>query len=819
MPIDADTAEGVQVVPAGTSRPRTNLLARLFALVLMAILPALAIQAYNEIELKRSREAEVRQDALRLAQFATGELDRIIENGHALAVALANLPSVRNHDTAACSDYAALLTKDFPQYVAMGAIELNGNVFCSSRPIPPGASAADRWFFNEAIRRGKFVIGDYLIGRLVKRPILPLALPFLDPDGRIGGAVYISLDIDWLARYFQTDRQINKDATLAIADRNGVILVRLPDNAKYVGTKFAEIYRPFIFAEEPGTAEIVGVDGVRRILGYVPVQSSPAIGLFVGVGLTTAKAFAAVNDASRFGFILIGIGLAVGLLVAWLGGRYFISRPIAKLAEASAHWRQGNFAARSDLGRGGSEIAQLGRTFDDMADALHRRQQDNTNLLATLESRVAERTRILEAAQAELKEANADLESQARDLATANSDLLSEMQRRERAEEVLRHLQKIEVLGQLTGGIAHDFNNLLQVILGSLDTAHRRLMRGDSITAENGWEQIQPAIRSAERAAALTQQLLAFARRQPLSPQALDLNRLVAGMSELLRRTLDETIKIETVLAGGLWPVSADSNQLESAIINLAVNARDAMPSGGRLTIETANTFLDEAYASSHEEVVAGQFVLLAITDDGAGMTREVLRQAFDPFFTTKEVGQGTGLGLSQVYGFIKQSGGHIKVYSEPGQGTTVKMYLRRLVSAEASAEISAQSGATPSGSKAELILVVEDEDDVRASTVGMLEELGYGVLKAADGPAALRLLADHPQTRLLFTDVGLPGGLNGRQLADTAREMRPDLRVLYTTGYARNAIVHNGTPDPGVELMVKPFTYGALAAKIRAML
>ena len=394
--IDADTAETVQIDPARANRPRTNLLFRLFALVLMAILPALAIQAYNEIELKRSREAEVRQDALRLAQFATGELDRIIENGHALAVALANVPAVRNHDTAACSDYAALLTKDFPQYVAMGAIELNGHVFCSSRPISAGASAADRWFFNEAIRSGKFVIGDYLIGRLVKKPILPLALPFLGPDGHIGGAVYISLDIDWLARYFQTDRQINKYATLVIADRYGVIFVRIPDNAKYVGTKFAEIYQSFIFAKEPGTAEIVGVDGIHRMLGYVPVQSSPAIGLYVGVGLTTAKAFAAVNDASRFGFILIGIGLAVGLLVAWLGGRYFISEPIAKLLEASAQWRQGNFAARGDLGRGGSEIVQLGRTFDDMADALHRRQQDNTNLLATLESRVAERTRVLE---------------------------------------------------------------------------------------------------------------------------------------------------------------------------------------------------------------------------------------------------------------------------------------------------------------------------------------------------------------------------------------------------------------------------------------
>jgi len=784
----------------------------------MAILPALAIQAYNEIELNRAREAEVRENALRLAKFASGELDRIIENGHGLAVALANLPAVRNHDTAGCSDYAAALTKVFPQYLTMGAIDLDGHVFCSSRPIPPGASAADRWFFNEAIQSGKFVIGDYLIGRLVKKPILPLALPFSGSDGRIAGAVYVSLDIDWLTRYFQSDRQINNDATLAIADRNGVILVRLPDNARYVGTKFAEVYHPYIFANGPGTAEIEGVDGIHRILGYAPVLYPPS-GLFVGVGLTTATAFAAVNDASRAGFILIGVGLAIGLLVAWLGGRYFISWPIDKLVRASAQWRRGNFAARSDLGRGGSEIVHLGRTFDDMAGGLQRRQQANAELLATLESRVQERTQILEAAQAELKEANSGLESQARDLASTNRELQLEMQRREQAEEALRHLQKIEALGQLTGGVAHDFDNLLQVILGSLDTAHRRLMRGEPITAENGWEQVQPAIRSAERAAALTQQLLAFARRQPLSPQALDINRLVSGMSELLRRTLDETIKIETVLAGGLWPVFADSSQLESAIINLAVNARDAMPDGGRLTIETANTYLDEAYAAAHEEVVAGQYVLLAITDDGAGMTREVLRQAFDPFFTTKEVGQGTGLGLSQVYGFIKQSGGHIKVYSEPAQGTTVKMYLPRLVSTEAPAKISAQSGAIPGGSKGELILVVEDEDDVRASTVGMLEELGYGVLKAPDGHAALRLLADYPEIRLLFTDVGLPGGLNGRQLADAAHATRPDLRVLYTTGYARNAIVHHGTLDPGVELMVKPFTYTALAAKIRAML
>ena len=793
------------------SRP-WDLRARLFILVLLAILPALAIQAYNEIELKRSREAEVRVDALRLAKFASGELDRIVENGHGLLVAFANLPAVRNQDASECSAYAAALNKAFPKYVALGATDLDGRVFCSSVPITPEASATDRWFFKEAIQNRNFVVGDYTIGRIVRKPILPLVLPFSGIEGSVRGIVYLSLDIDWLAEYFQGRREINKDATLSIADRNGVILVRLPDTSRYVGTKFAAVYDRYIFAKEPGTAEIVGVDGITRILGYAPLQYPPS-GLYVGVGLTTATAFAAVNEASKAGFIMIAAGLGFGLLLAWLGGRYFISRPIGKLVEASEHWRRGDFAARAGLSQGHSEIAQLGRTFDSMAGALHRQQQDNAALLATLENRVLERTQTLEAAQAELKEANAGLERQTR-------ELRSEMDRREQAEEALRHLQKIEALGQLTGGVAHDFNNLLQVILGSLDGAYRRLAQGGSITAANGWEQIRPAIRSAERAAVLTQQLLAFARRQPLSPQTLDLNRLVAGMSELLRRTLGEAIAIQTVLAGGLWTISADSGQLENAIINLALNARDAMPDGGRLTIETANTFLDDAYARNHEEVVAGQYVLLAITDNGTGMTKEVLGQAFDPFFTTKEVGQGTGLGLSQVYGFIKQSGGHIKAYSEPDQGTTVKMYLPRLPLTDIAGEIASDAIDTPSRtSRAEMILVVEDEPDVRDSTAGMLEELGYSVLTAADGHAALRLLADYPEIRLLFTDVGLPGGLNGRQLADAAREARPELLVLYTTGYARNAIVHNGMLDPGVELMVKPFTYAALAAKLRAML
>jgi CheY-like chemotaxis protein len=298
----------------------------------------------------------------------------------------------------------------------------------------------------------------------------------------------------------------------------------------------------------------------------------------------------------------------------------------------------------------------------------------------------------------------------------------------------------------------------------------------------------------------------------------LAVNKLVTGMSDLLRRTIGESVWIETVLAGGLWPTMADGNQLENALINLAVNARDAMPDGGKLTIETANAHLDEAYARMHDEVEVGQYVGIFVSDTGIGMTPETVAQAFEPFFTTKEVGQGTGLGLSQVYGFIKQSGGHVKIYSEVGEGTTIKLYLPRYRGAEGLADDETGAHELPRG-RSELVLVVEDDPDVRDYTVEIVSDLGYSVLSARDGASALRVLDSHREITLLFTDVGLPGGMNGRQLAEQALRRHPRLKVLYTTGYARNAIVHQGRLDPGVEVVFKPFTYSDLAAKIRQVL
>jgi PAS domain S-box-containing protein len=391
-----------------------------------------------------------------------------------------------------------------------------------------------------------------------------------------------------------------------------------------------------------------------------------------------------------------------------------------------------------------------------------------------------------------------------------------DMTERRAVEERLRQAQKMEAIGQLTGGVAHDFNNLLTVIFGNLETLLRRLPEKDE---DDLRRLVEGAIRGATRAAQLTQRLLAFSRRQPLEPKPVNLNRLVAGASELLQRTLGERVAVETVLGAGLWWVQVDPSQLESALLNLAVNSRDAMPEGGKLTIETANIYLDEAYAATQDDLLAGHYVLLAVSDTGTGMPKEVIARAFEPFFTTKAPGEGTGLGLSQVYGFIKQTGGHVQIYSEPGDGTTVKLYLPRLATAPGQGESDERVAAAPIARRGETILVVEDDDDVRAHSVDILRELGYRVIAAPDGASALRVLETEPEVKLLFTDVGLPGGLNGRHLAEEARRLYPALRVLFTTAYARNAIMHQGRLDPGVDLVPKPFTYEALASKIREML
>jgi signal transduction histidine kinase len=419
-----------------------------------------------------------------------------------------------------------------------------------------------------------------------------------------------------------------------------------------------------------------------------------------------------------------------------------------------------------------------------------------------------------ETLDAAVKQRTHELEARTRELEAEN-------EARRKAEELLRQAQKMEAVGQLTGGVAHDFNNLLTIMQGGLEMIGRQVPILDASPAASRIVRGKDmALEAVQRATRLTERLLAFARQQPLEPKAIDANRLVAGVCELLRRMVGETVALETVLSAGLWITQADVNQLENAILNLVLNARDAMPSGGKVTIETTNAHLDDAYVRKlAEPVKAGQYVMISVSDTGSGMDANTQQRAFEPFFTTKGVGKGTGLGLSQVYGFVRQSTGHVAIYSEVGEGTTVKIYLPRYHGEEDVAEESRRSTSDRQSLGAETILVVEDDEALRLYTVEILSDLGYSVLEAASAAAALEIIGRGPDIDLLFTDIVMPGGMNGRQLGDEAMRQKPKLKVLFTTGYTANAIVHHGRLDPDVELISKPFTYETLGRKIRTIL
>jgi PAS domain S-box-containing protein len=379
-------------------------------------------------------------------------------------------------------------------------------------------------------------------------------------------------------------------------------------------------------------------------------------------------------------------------------------------------------------------------------------------------------------------------------------------------EEQLRQAQKMEAIGQLTGGVAHDFNNLLAVIMGNLELL---LEKSEPDSSLNSFA--MRALAATQRGADLTHRLLAFSRRQPLQPVSVDINKLARGMQDLLVRSLGETIEIEMVGGAGLWQCEVDPGQLENAILNLALNARDAMPQGGRLTIETSNSRLDDGYAVAQDDVEPGQYVLLAISDTGTGMAPEVIEHAFDPFFTTKEVGKGSGLGLSMIYGFVKQSGGHARIYSELGEGTTMKIYLPRSA-AGTQPEISTQA-VTDTAARGEVIMVAEDDAEVRRVAISILDDLGYEVLEADTADVALAQMELDQRVALLVTDVILPGGMGGPELAEKAGDFLPSLKVLYMSGYTENAIMHHGRLYEGVQLLVKPFGRTDLAVKVRSIL
>ncbi|QJU56597.1 response regulator [Sphingomonas sp. AP4-R1] len=459
----------------------------------------------------------------------------------------------------------------------------------------------------------------------------------------------------------------------------------------------------------------------------------------------------------------------------------------------------------------------LGRMFATESALLAARQkqaQQRTALLSI--GLVATVLLVVVIAYLTISEAQArslSIEAAHREARAAAEAAESEMRAREQVEEQLRHIQKMESIGQLTGGIAHDFNNMLAVVIGSLDMARRRIDDPDRLQRS-----LASAMEGAGRAASLVSRLLAYSRRQSLAPAAVDPNRLVGDMSNLLGRTLGEGIEVETELAGDIWPTFVDPLQLENAIVNLAVNARDALGGRGRMTIRTGNATLDEGYIRSHPDAAPGDYVMIMVRDFGSGMPPDVLARAFDPFFTTKGVGRGTGLGLSQVFGFVKQSGGHIGIESVVGHGTTIRLFLPRHEAAPAIVREPAPVAGPAPVRGGERILLVEDDDRVRQFSRDAVADLGYVVTAAPDGVAALALIEQSPDYAILFTDVVMPG-MGGTELAAAAREKQPNIRILYTTGYAHEAIAREGLLEPGVDVLLKPFTVAQLAQKLRDVL
>lgn len=747
----------------------------LILLVLALLIPAFAFEGGFLWIFNESGVRQYQKDALELSRRMTAVVDREIASTSRSLQVLATSRLITEKRYAElykqASEIKAIVGSDVLIKDASGQQLVNtrlpwGTVLPSSLP------ASDRI----ALTEGLPTVSDLFVGATAKKPIVSINVPIVR-DGTVTGLVNTGIDPTRLSRLLQ-DQGVAETWTAAIVDRNGRIVARSRLADRYVGTTATEDLRKNAVDGE-GTWIGWTADGIPVVAAYT---RSDVTGWITAVGVPKSV----VEAPLRRSLGLLAAVSVVGVLLSFLIA-HMIARPLTRwvrsLSDAAGSLRRGQAFEPSFVPV--NELQQVSRALADASIELSRLRGD-------LEAQVVVRTK---------------------DLIKANQKILAEVEQREKMEEQLRHSQKMEAIGQLTGGLAHDFNNLLTIIGGSLQLLQRRLDRGEAGDALQRY--LDSAAAGIAKAATLTHRLLAFGRRQPLSPRPVDVNFLVMGMSDLVRRSLGELIQVDAVLTEDLWRAHADASQLENALLNLALNARDAMSKGGRLTIETANVGLDDRYVAANPGATVGQFVMVAVSDTGSGIPAEVLDRVFDPFFTTKAPGEGTGLGLSQVYGFVRQSQGHIKICSEEGVGTTVRIYLPRF-HGEVREEIDEQgleSAGFPAA-RPTTVLVVEDEISVRRLSAEFLSELGYLTLEASNGTEALRLLDSRDDIDLLFTDVVMPG-MNGRQLANEARRRKPELKILFTSGYTRDAMVQGGIADPDVFLISKPFTIEQLAAKL----
>ncbi len=736
--------------------------ARLILLILLAtVLPAILV-GVRYVE-DRTKEIDAAIDELSdAARGVATNLDEKIQGTAQLQFGLARAGELMVRDRVACSRFLSELLQKQPQYTGILTIDPDGSLYCDSLATGRTLDLRDRNYFQKALTTVGTVVLEPVFGRLTGIPVLQIAFPARDSVGQLKFVLLASLNLQNFAETHAA--ALPRDTELLFVDGKGTVMFWTP-SARHEGapgTSIAdtELFR-FAAENSSGTREIADAEGNIRLWTLADTEVTRGSGLHLLVGRSMAELVAAPNRRLHEDLAILSGMLLLLFVGVWLVGELGIRYQIARIAQMAGRLSAGDLAARIEPPHAKGELGSLMTVLNDTAASLEKQRFDIDEL-----------------------------------------------------NQKLRQSQKLEAVGQLTGGIAHDFNNLLTVIISSAELLDERWGRG----GPDDRKFLRNILVAGQQGAELTKRLLAFARRQPLQPKVVNINEFVTNLKPLLARTIGEDVDIRINLGAGLWNAEADPSQVEAALLNLAINARDAMPEGGHLMIETANVEIDKGQAEEYGELQPGHYVSLSVTDDGCGMPPEVLARAIEPFFTTKDIGKGTGLGLSMVFGFAKQSGGHMTIYSEIGHGTTVRLYLPR-VRATVTAVEAADFKASETGGSGELILVVEDDAAVREIALNMLRNLGYRVVDAANGKDAIAAFEKHRPIDLLFTDVIMPGGLSGPTLVRELRQRQPDLKVLYTSGYTENAIVHQGKLDEGVLLLNKPYRRNELVEKIRAAL
>jgi PAS domain S-box-containing protein len=858
---------------------------RLLILILLVLLPAAVIVAFDVIEARTRQVKAAELQGRQLAQSITGALDRVMSHVEGTLDLLTQVPDVRQLAAPACSILLTQVAQAQPRYATIIATDTGGNTICASNPKAIGVTTSDRPWFQQVLATRSFTIGDYTIGRVSHKPILGFGTPLQGADNSLIGVVYASIDLGWFGSH-DIAQSLPANASFTLIDQHGVVMSRYPDDGHWATKSIADTP---LFAALKATIDttdiaLADLDGTGTFFHLVKSQRNPqAAPIYLAVGLDLSQELASINRNIAIKVALLLAAAAAITAFSYLTSARMISRPVQNLVDLSARIAGGDFSVRSGLAHDNSEFGHLAKSLDSMAGELERHQAelheqqdymravlDNMSemvfcfdtdgrvvfmngaaralglpqdaltyreLIAATDALLDHNlmplpfeqipvVRVMNGETVVNAEINVRISRDGSMLTHLinGQKIVDEHGRRAGAvlavrdittlratEATLRQSQKLEAIGQLTGGIAHDFNNLLGVIIGSIDTLLPHLSDPGDIDLAN------EALNGALRGAALTRQMLAFARRQALNPGILNLGEHLPQIATMLRRTLGENIVVTTHYSSDLWPCLVDAGQLDNVLLNFAINARDAMPGGGHLMIEVGNAVLDAHYADSNAEVAAGEYVRIAVTDDGVGIPPELLGRVMEPFFTTKEPGKGTGLGLSMAFGFAKQSGGHLKVYSEPGHGTTVNLYLPRALSPDRAATIDSIERPAPKG--AEHVLLVDDNEAVRKTAARLLTDLGYQVTEATGGPEALQVLARESSIDVLFSDVVMPGGISGFDLADQAAELYPRLKVLLVTGFAEAAVRTGVAKGRNVMLMSKPYRRHELAERLRSLL